>query len=88
MNTRYASNEMKAWLESPEFAIRNWRSSEGREEFLDEFLFWLKYDFPGEPEPDKEKIAEITAWVDLFLERDMQKIRAGEMLLLKRWSHT
>ncbi len=70
---------------SPVYAVRHWRKAGTAEETLDDFLFWLEYDYDTDNEAVQFYLPNIKALIDEYLGRDMQKIKQGERQLLDAW---
>ena len=81
----YKPSHMVTWQASPKYAVMKYRNPEtiAKEETLDDFLSWLKYD--SEDDIPAEYIADIKALFDKYLELDENKVLAGEKELLDQW---
>ena len=74
--------EEKKNLES----LRRFRNedTQNKEDVLSSFMFWLEYDY--EKDVPKEKMEELQNLISLFLGYDMEKVKQGELALLKKWN--
>lgn len=82
----YKSSKQLEWKKSPAYNVMKYRNPEtiAKEETLDDFLFWLRYDC--EEELPEAAIEDIKALFDKYLEYDKAKVEAGEAELLDQWT--
>lgn len=82
---------MRLDKESPRYFATHWRNiPEATTDALDDFLFWLEYDSYNERALEDHEVTEqelklIKALVDVYLGRDMGKVKQGENQMLDQW---
>lgn len=84
----YLSEQAK-YKQTAEFAVKNFREmDESKLEAIQDFLFWLEYEYAGEnttEKQDKANFKKVEKLVNLYLGYDKVKIKQGEKLLLEKW---
>ena len=82
-------SEQEKYKQTAEFAVKNFREmDESKLEAIQDFLFWLEYDYVGEnttEKQDKTNFKKVEKLVNLYLGYDKEKIKQGEKLLLAKW---
>lgn len=82
-------SEQEKYKQTAEFAVKNFREmSESKLEAMQDFLFWLEYDYAGEnttEKQDKANFKKVEKLVNIYLGYDKTKIEQGEKSLLTKW---
>ena len=83
----YKPSNQVAWEKSPHYSVIKFRKPETiqREEILEEFTDWLKYDSELTGKQTENVVKFLKPLFAQFLEYDQGKVEAGEQELLDQW---